>query len=222
MLAEDEVREVREDLKGCAEELGDEVTTDITQDQDGTKILGFSCYDQYYDRKYDIFHRSDRDAEAFVVRFGYDLAQSIAFDLGREEIELLLGEEVDDVSPTDVYEPTDHEIEAATLLIDELSSIGMERMKFQLNRMISNPDIRTKIRSTPGLSIRSFEIQRTIFPTEEDFGISDYYDAKTAVLSTGRKGTKFLKSALAVDVNDQGEVEEIISLSPVRLEIEED
>lgn len=217
MLTEDEVTEVVDELKGFARELDDDVTGDVSQEQDGTTLTGFSCYDEYYGRKYDVFHVSGPDAEAFTIRFGYDLVTSIAFDLRKEDVENLLDVDVDEVSPNDVDTPTDVEIRAATRIADEIDREGMARMKFQLWRQISNPKVRTKIHTTHQGSIRSFDVRRSIFPTEDGFGLSDFYDAKTAVLSTGKRGTRFLDSTLSVDVNSEGVVEELISMSPVRL-----
>lgn len=201
--------QTREDLENHfdtmvdrVERLGDEVIEiydlqEVGDEEEDIYLKQATFEEGVYNCKYDIIARSDFEMD--MVRYGYDLLGALQNYLESEEGEEFF--ELDDLSKSDSRE-------AARTIINRVRDEDMRRLKFQLQRQISNPLTELDVLQLDDGGISGFIVMRHIFPHEEKFVLSDLYDAITAVISTGEMGSRYLNNSFAIEIPEESETEE--------------
>lgn len=142
-----------------------------------------------YDCTYIVTSREDR--ELFSLVYEFDLIGVLADTIETEEGKELF--EVDDFTSLDARD-------AARKVMNRVSDDDLNRLKFQLYNHLLNPRTFAEVKETDEGGIHGFVVTRHVFPYEEDFSLSTFYDALVAVVSTGEKGTRYLSNSFAIQV----------------------
>lgn len=206
MPTESEFETAFERIEDVIERLGDSIET---RHQDAVEVDGehiefrtIYAIEDAYDRPYYVVGR--RDLELFGLVYEFDfigvLADVIETEDGKELFEL------DEFTSLDSRD-------AAKKVMNRVSDDDLNRLKFQLYTHLSNPQIFAEVRETDG-GIQGFVVERHVFPYEEDFSLSTFYDAAIAVVSTGEMGTRYLLNSFAIQVPDETEIPYSMTIDP--------
>lgn len=176
-----------------------------TVEVDGEQIEFHTIYaiEDSYDRPYYVVCR--RDLELFGLVYEFDLVGVLA-----DVIETGGGKELFELDEFTSLDSRD----AAKKVMNRVSEDDLNRLKFQLYNHLSNPQIFAEVRETDEGGIQGFVVERHVFPYEEDFSLSTFYDSAIAVVSTGEMGTRYLSNSFAIQVPDETEIPYSMTIDP--------
>lgn len=201
MLTEEELDERVTLVKGQIENIGDEIIgeTSGTHEIDGDEFSykGILSEEQSYGCKYQVVGSTRH--ESMSVRYDFDLRATIANSV--EYRGVLEG--LEDENPKEAAQP----------IINRVDDRDLDRLTWQLHDKISNPKVMSEITHDDEL-ISGFIIRRLIFPWEDNYALSDFYDTLTAVTSMGEIGARYLSNAFAIEIDEESKQDVQITFDP--------
>lgn len=134
------------------------------------------------------------------LRFGsilyyFSILDNIGADLELETAEAIVDDEIDD-------EETIREVAAETLL-DGVDREEMDMLRSYCYQFISGPTHDTEFGNNESGSFTYFGTSHDIYPYEDSFGISDFYQAVRAAVGAGRRGNRLVSRSVYIDIDEE-------------------
>lgn len=210
MPTESEFETAFERIEDIIVRLGDSIEArhQDAVEEDGEQIeyrVIHAIEDSYY-RPYSVVGR--RDLEVFSLVYEFDLIGVLA--------DVVESEDGKELFKLDEFTSLDSRA-AAKQVMNKVSDDDLSRLKFQLYTHLLNPRIFAEVRETDGGGIQGFVVERHIFPYEEEFSLSTFYDAAVAVVSTGETGTRYLSNSFAIQVSGDTETTYSTNFDPTEM-----
>ena len=201
MPTEDSFKARVEQIEDYILRLGDTIEhqESATFEEDGEEIPyhHFVVKEASYDLYYEVNGRADE--QIFLLRYSYDFLSRL-----EDFVQTDAGEEVFELDEFAAADPHD----AALTIINRVSDKDLERLRYKLYEQISNPEVISRLSETEDVGIHGFTVYRHLFPTEENWGLPNFYNTLTAVSSTGERGRRFLNNSFAIQIPDDDEDQE--------------
>lgn len=140
-----------------------------------------------------------------TVVYFLSIINNLAADLDNEVAESIVDEE---------YEDEDElRREAAEILLDRVPREEMDAFRSYCYLFISASTHETSFFSNEDGSLLLFGVGDDIFPYEESFGISDFYDAVRTTVSTGERGNRLVSRSVFIEVDEESPEETEVTLN---------
>lgn len=209
MPIEDDFEAGGERIKEHIRRVGDEIEEETSgefelEDGEPVEYQTIIAHEESYNCIYTVTGR--RDLNLYVLRYSYDFLSRLENFLTTDA-----GEEVFELDEFATADPP----EAAQTIINRVSDEDLRRLRFKLHEQISNPETISRLTGEESVGIRGFVVYRHLFPSEDNWGLPDFYKTLTAVTSTGEKGKRYLNNSFAIQVpEDEKEGEYSLSFDP--------
>jgi len=210
MPTQKKFEETLDTLEKYVEEIGDELVESNIED-----IASGTVHDEEYSL---IGHHCEGDKESmyvvaghpdlrfFTVLYFFSIERYVGTQLPDNQINDILNKDEKSRS-NDETDFTDEERyhrqkQVGRLLIERLSDADRAALESYIFMMISSDNNKLFI-NTRKNSINEFTIETRIFPYEERFSISFFYEAVESTVSAGRRGTSLMERTLFVQVDEE-------------------
>lgn len=199
-----------EDLNSCAATIEDQISRigddvieieewDYEEDNQTYPAIAIVAEEQSYNCIYQVM--GSTRYEPFVIKYTFDLTTAIAQSIQESPNEEQFDQDIETDSPR----------ELAIGVIERINENDLDRLTYQLHDKISNPKVISSVHEDNERRLKGFSVNRHIFPQGPNYNLSDFYDAMTAVTSTGEIGSRYLENSFAIRIPEDSEKEYDIS-----------
>lgn len=197
--------------------IGDEVLAADIISTPTDEIEVYFCL--HGNQEYRIIEEVNRPS--FLIKFVFNLVDSIGRSLSDERIHELTGEKPSDsgqFTSGEDLEEDEEDVETKIMLFegeDELPPADqagleilkavdketMERFRFNLFQELSDPMVASVINDSDEVPFKGFEISRRFFPEDDGFSLTEFNNSVQAVVSQGLFGKNTVSSLLVPEID---------------------
>lgn len=175
-------------------EIGDEI---VSRDVDD--LFSMTFQDEEYQYK---GHRCSANGDIYLVAGHPDLRHMVVvyfFSVSRTAGNRLDQATVEELVDEDYESEDNMRMAAGEHLLNDISRGDMEAFINYVFMFTSSGDHETFIHRNENDAFTAFHTSKLIFPYDEPFGISNFYDGVQAVMSSGERGSRMVSRAIYVN-----------------------